>query len=58
MRAHRLVNREIFMYKYDVKSRSLLDLRRDMSVLLKVAVMAALFALLARDLSLLIKLRD
>jgi len=46
------------MYKYDVKSRSLLDLRRDMSVLLKVAVMAALFALLARDLSLLIKLRD
>jgi hypothetical protein len=46
------------MYNYDLKSRSLLDLRRDISVLLKVVVMAALFALLARDLTLLIKLRD
>jgi len=45
------------MYNYDLKSRTLLDLKRDMSLLLKVAVMAALFALLARDLTLLVRLR-
>lgn len=46
------------MYNFDLKSRFLVDLRRDMSLLLKVAVMAALFALLARDLTSLVRMRN